>query len=459
VTSASVHPGDFEPSLIAERTYATRRRYGRIDVAILLSMMLLWLDLLPSKLVIPNLTAVGRPALVIALLLFCWWVMSRLNSQLAIGGPQPMRWLVFAFIVSELVSYAVGYMRGLTTMEANGADRALLGAAEFAGVVLIAADGIPNWSRLRGVLRVFVWCSAYMAIIGLLQFALHIDLTQYMRLPGLELHGEFAGFEERGAGGLFRVASTTTHYIEFSALMAIAMPYAIHFARFAPEPGKRKLFTVAALLITAAVPVALSRTGIVSVGIALLVLLPLWGWRMRYNVMVFGAGLVAALFVVKPGLLGTLRSLFVSAGEDPSITGRTDRYGLVQHYFVQRPWLGRGTGTWLPPQYQYLDNQWFATALSTGLLGVAVQAALHITAIALAGIALHRSSRPEDRHLCAVLISTQLIGIFVEFTFDAFAFTTYLTTLSLMVGVCGTVWRFTHPTRTVRTSTVSWYAG
>jgi polysaccharide biosynthesis protein PslJ len=298
-----------------------------------------------------------------------------------------------------------------------------------------------------------------MAVIGLVEFALHVDLTLYMRIPGLEQHGELPGFEDRGGSGLFRVASTTTHYIEFSVVMAMALPFAIHFARFAPEARRRRHFAVAALLITAAIPVALSRSGIVSMGIALLVLLPLWSWRTRYNVLVSGVGLVTVLFVGKPGLLGTLRTLFTGAGEDPSVTGRTGRYGLVDHYFVQRPWLGRGTGTWLPPQYQYLDNQWFATALSTGLLGVAVQAALHITAIALAGIALHRSSRPEDRHLCAVLISTQLIGIFVEFTFDAFAFTTYLTTLSLMVGVCGTVWRFTHPTRTVRTSTVSWYAG
>lgn len=449
-----MHPGDFEPSLVAESVYRTRRRYTRIDTTMLLSAMVFLLYVLPSKLVLPNLTAVGRPALVVALVLWCLWVMARLNPRLVMVGPQPVRWLVFAFLISTLVSYAVGYLRGLTTMEANGADRALLAAAEFTGIMLVTADGVPNWERLRGVLRVFVWCAGFMAVIGLLQFALHLDLTQYMKVPGLEIHGEFAGFEERGAGGMFRVASTTSHYIEFSSVMAVALPFAIHFARFAPEQRRRRQFTVVALLVAAAVPVAISRTGIVAVAIAMLVMIPMWNWRMRYNVIVFGVGVTAALFVAKPGLLGTFRSLFLDANSDPSITGRTDRYGMIQHYFSQRPWLGRGTGTWLPPQYQYLDNQWFATALSQGLVGVAVQLALHLTGIVLAGLALRRSTREEDRHLCAVLIATQLIGIFVEYTFDAFGFSTYFATLSLTIGVCGALWRFTHPASTVRTSAV-----
>jgi polysaccharide biosynthesis protein PslJ len=40
----------------------------------------------------------------------------------------------------------------------------------------------------------------------------------------------------------------------------------------------------------------------------------------------------------------------------------------------------------------------------------------------------------------------------VAATFDSLSFTTFATTIALMIGLCGTVWRFTHPARTVRTS-------
>ncbi len=456
MTALPVHPVDLEPSFVADGVYATRRRYTRVDVAVALAAMVCLLDILPSRLVVPSLTAVGRPALVVALLLWCWWLMVRLNPRLVMVGPQPMRWVVLAYLLSTLVSYAIGFLRGLTPMESNGADRALLAAAEFTGVILMAADGLPNWERLKMVIRVLVYCSAFMGVVGLLQFITKTDVTRYLLLPGLQLQQDLAGFEERGAGFL-RAPSTTTHYIEFSAVMALALPFAIHCAIFEQNPRRRRRFIVCALLIAAAVPVTLSRTGIVAVAVVMLVMLPIWGWRMRYNILSFTVGLLVVFASVKPGLIGTLKSLFTGASDDPSVQGRTERYGLVGHYFAERPWFGRGTGTWIPPMYQILDNQWLGTALSTGIVGVTVVAVLHISAIALAGIALRRSTAFEDRHLCVALIAVQLAAILIEGTFDAFAFSTYVTTFSLLTGFAGTVWRFTHPARTVRTSAVRRY--
>jgi polysaccharide biosynthesis protein PslJ len=459
VTASLVHPGDLEPSLVEERTYVTRRRFTRIDIAAILSILLLLLDLLPSRLVVPNLTAVGRPSLLLAFLLWCWWILVRLNPRLVMVGPQPMRWFVLLYVLSILISYAVGALRGLTTMEINGADRAVLATAEFVGVILATADGIPNWDRLRGVLRVWIWCSAGMAIIGIVQFVLRKDITQYMKFPGLTIQGAgLAGLEARGDDGLFRVASTATHYIEFSAVMALALPFGIHFARFDANPKRRRRLIVAALLIALAIPMTLSRTGIMALVLEILVMLPAWNWRVRYNLLGFAGGLVCMLAAVKPGLIGTIKSLFLGASEDPSVTGRTERYTIVWHYFIQRPWLGRGTGTWIPPMYIYLDNQWLGTLLAGGLLGVATLATLHIASISLAGISLKRSVSPEDRHLCVALIATQLSAMLVEGTFDAFAFTTYATTLSFLMGCCAVVWRFTHPARAVRTSVPLFYS-
>jgi polysaccharide biosynthesis protein PslJ len=177
---------------------------------------------------------------------------------------------------------------------------------------------------------------------------------------------------------------------------------------------------------------------------------------MRYNVAAMFMGLVAALAVASPGLLRTLSRLFADPASNPGFTVRAERYPLVFSYVGQRPWLGRGTGTWVAPQYQILDNQWLATLISNGVLGVATLAGLHLTGIALSWIALGRCAGDEERHLCAVLIATQVIAMVVAGTFDSLSFSTYAMVLAVTLGLCGTVWRLTHPARTVRTSATRW---
>jgi O-antigen ligase len=322
-------------------------------------------------------------------------------------------------------------------------------------VILVVADGLPNWARLTLVLKALVVCGSVMAVIGLLQSIAKLDLTQYVVIPGLQMKGWVPAQDTRGVAA--RVASTTMHYIEFSAVMAMVLPLGIHLARFSPDRRQRRRYAVLAVLIAAAVPMAISRTGIVALVVELAVMFVVWSWRFRYNMIVTAGFLLAGFAVIKPGLIGTIRNLFTNAGEDSSVTARTERYALVGHYFAQRPWLGRGTGTWIPPQYQILDNQWLALALSGGIVGVVALATLHIMASTLAVIAWRRAVTEEDRHLCAALLSSQVVAILVGYFFDSLSFTTYATVLSVMVGLCGAAWRFTHPSRTIRTSTTRWY--
>jgi hypothetical protein len=453
----AIHRADLEPSLVSGQTYVTRRRPTYIDAASLLSLMVGLTLLVPSNLILPGMTDLARPGLLVGFMLFCWWVLVRFTSHLAMTGPQPIRWAVLAFMVSALISYAAGFLRGLTTMEANGADRVMLFFCVFSGVVLTAADGVPNWLRVRGVLKVLVLCAAAIAVIGLVQFLLAFDITQYLIFPGLEPKGWAIGFEVRGGG--IRVAATTTHYIELAAVLALALPFAVHFALFSRRPLRRRLALVAAMLIAAGVSATISRTGILAIALMFVVMLPVWSWRMRYNVAAVSVGLLAALAVVNPGLVNTLVRLFDDPSSNPAFTVRAERYPLVFYYVAQRPWLGRGTGTWIAPQYQILDNQWLDTLLSNGVIGVAALAGLHITGIVLAGLALRRCTTPEDRHLCAALIATQVIALVVAGTFDSLSFSTYTMVVALTLGFCGTVWRLTHPTRTVRTSTTRWFLG
>ncbi|MGI5244872.1 O-antigen ligase family protein [Dactylosporangium sp. CA-139066] len=452
---ADYHAADFEPSFVSGRTYVTRLRVGRIDAAALLSLTIALVLLVPFRYVLPGLTGIGRPGLVMGMLLFLWWTLARFTPTLSMTGPQPMRWALMGLLVSALISYAVGFMRGLTSIEANNSDRTILVYGIFAGIMLTAADGIPNWIRLRGVLKVLVVCGAIIGAIGIAQYVTKIDVTQYIIIPGLQAHWDALGFEARGGG--VRVASTTTHYIEFAATMSLILPFALSFALHAGTKRRRMIAAIAAVMLAGGNAVTISRTGILAVLLMLIVLIPIWTWRTRYNILVMAGAMLAVIGGASPGLLRTLTNLFDSPDSNPAFTVRADRYPLAFHYINQRPWFGRGTGTWVPPQYQILDNQWLATLIQNGYVGAAALALLHLTGIVLAFLAFRRSSTPEDKHLCAALISTQLIAIVVAGTFDSWAFSTYTMILALTCGMCGTVWRLTHPAREVRTSTTRWF--
>jgi len=455
---STLQPLDLEPSLVGARTYVTRRRAPRIDAAVLLCIMLVLLLIVPANLIVPGLPDVGRPALIVCLLMFAWWVLVRFTSHhLVMMGPQPLRWAFLAFTVAMLISYAVGQLRGLTSGEASGADNFMLFTAVFAGAALMCADGISNWHRLQLVLHVMVILGTVVAFIGLVQYVAAYDLTKFLNVPGLVAKKAAPHFEIRGDG--IRVASTTTHYIELSTVLGTILPFAIHLAIFAKDRKQKIMYAISAVLLAAGIQATISRTGILALVIVILCLVPVWGWRLRYNMLVLGAGLMAALAVVSPGMVKTLTTLFDDPANNPAFTVRQERYPLVWHYFGERPWLGRGTGTYVNPQYQILDNEWLEFLISNGILGVVALAALHITAISLAWMALRRAKTPEVRHLCAAAISTQFIGIVVAGTYDSLAFLSYATMLAVSIGLCGTLWRLTHPTRVVRTSTTRWFMG
>ncbi|MDO3704287.1 O-antigen ligase family protein [Micromonospora sp. C28SCA-DRY-2] len=455
-TATAYHPVDLEPSLLADGTYGIRRHRSRLDVSILLGVTVVLLYVLPGTLIVPNLTYAGRPALLVALLLFAWWCLARLNPRLLLLGPQPIRWVLCVYLVANLLSYLAGLLRGLPTQEANAQDFAMLQLFEFLGVALIAADGIRNFDRLNRVLRVAVWCAGFMAIVGIAQAVFKYDVSAHLVVPGLEVKGGLAGFGQRGDEGQFRVAGTTVHYIEYSAVMAMMVPFAIHVARFAPKRWHRWLAAVCAMLAAVANPMSISRTGIVALALALLVMVPVWSWRLRYTFMFLGAGAVMAIMFLKPGVLGTLKAMFLNVGVDPSIEGRTNDYELVGHFFDQRPWLGRGPRTLLadPVRDTILDNQWLYTLVTGGVVGVAALLAVHVVSIVLAVIAFRRATREEDRHLCVALVSAQVVAVVVGGTFDSLYYTTFAISLALFVGLSGAVWRLTHPARIVRTSTV-----
>ena len=156
--------------------------------------------------------------------------------------------------------------------------------------------------RIERILRWLCWASSGMALVALGQFVLRVDLTVYMRLPPLLVfQRDPVGFDARGGGGLVRVAGTAGHYIEFSVLMVIGLLIAIHLARFASTRRSRQLFGALAMVQAAVIPISLSRTGVLALAAAILLLLVAWPLRTSFNVLALGLVLAVVIQVVRPG--------------------------------------------------------------------------------------------------------------------------------------------------------------
>ena len=336
--------------------------------ALLMAPMLVLIFALPARMVLAPLGAAGRPAILYATGLALVWLLAVPRAGKGISR-QPVRWLIGIYLAVQLVTYAAGFDRGLPALEARSADRWLLMSAAVAGLALFVADGVPDRVGLDRLLRRVLAGGAVMATIGSLQFLVGLDLTQYIQVPGLRANRDLIGIGERG-DGFARIAGTASHYIEFGVVLAMLLPVAIHYAFFSANRAQRLRRWSFVALLGSAVPFSVSRSGVLAAGVAFAVLFSVWPWRLRLNAIVIFCIAVLGYRLLQPGLLGTIRSLFTNAG-DPSVQGRTDDYAIVFAFIGQRPWFGRGAGTFMPERYILLDNQFLNTWVSQGMVGLA----------------------------------------------------------------------------------------
>ncbi len=154
-----------------------------------------------------------------------------------------------------------------------------------------------------------------------------------------------------------RVSSTATHPIEFGVTMAALLPLTLHHSLHARGDGRSLRAWIPTVLICAAIPMSVSRSGILVAAVAVLVLFLGWprGWRLRALIVLPFAAV--GMRLLAPGLLGTIGSLFANLDADPSVSGRTDDYAVILGLFAENPIFGRGLFTFVPRYYRILDNQ------------------------------------------------------------------------------------------------------
>jgi O-antigen ligase len=284
--------------------------------------------------------------------------------------------------------------------------------------------------------------ASLVAVVGIVQFAFGIDLSRYLRLPGL-VAGTVSGdsfIDTRSV--LRRVQGTTAHPIEMAVFLGMVLPLVVHYARTSVSRSWQRLgWLASAGLILASIPLTVSRSGVVALAVVALVLVPTWPWRERVTALAGAAVGLAAIRLAVPGLIGTLRSLFTYFGTDPSITHRTGDYARAVTYIVDAPWFGRGFHSFIHSYYFVTDNQYLLSLIETGIVGLAALVGLLLAGIVLAAKTRRISSDAGTRDLAQALLASLAVAGVCFATFDALYFPMVTGTTFVLLGSAGALWR------------------
>lgn len=407
----------------------------------LLVIFLILQFVLPARLVIGGMGAAGRPSVAVGVLLAFLWVLSAVRPHRLPGGRQPIRWAVGLFFGVQLLGYAVGFDRLASPGQASAGTRWLIVMVAMAGVILAVADGIRTKDRLDALLRTLVFLGAVMSVVGILQFFGIVDLTRFIRLPGLQLNADLVAVGSRGDGDFARVAGTAAHYIEFGVVLALLLPIAVHYALHSPAGMARARRWTLVGLVALGIPLSISRSAVITVLVSMALLALIWPWRQRYNALVIGFLATAAFHVLNRGVLGTIKALFTNLENDPSVQDRIDRTTQVMALWHQRPVLGWGAGMVTPEEFLLLDNQVYMFLIASGVVGVVAFLVLFATPYFLARSVRLKGRDPQARHLGQALAATMPAAVIASGTFDSFSFATFVATMSILIGAAGALWR------------------
>ena len=421
-----------------EPTTGSPPRLGR-DPLIAVYAFLLAAFLIPGRMLVEPLGALGHPATIIALGAALLYGLARLlGGHLALGR-QPMRTMFLVFGTVALIAYLSAHLRPLSMAEAAGAERAIFTVIGLLGLGLLTADAVRDKDHLERLLRLVVAGAAVFAAMGVLQWLTGLSPTSYVLVPGLTLQDVDINVER---SDFTRVQSTALHPIEFGVVLAVTLPIALHFALVGRDGRRPSMWNwVPVFMILFAVPLAVSRASVLGVAVAGLVASVAWSWRVRLNALFAAALILLAMRAAFPGVLGTLVSTFLFFDEDPSIEGRTQDYPKALAYISERPWFGRGLGTFTPEQYFFLDNEYLGQILTGGVVAVLTMAALFLLAMGLGRGVYHHSRDPWARSLGQSLTAATAVSAVTWFTYDGMAFRLNAGLAFVLMGATAALWR------------------
>ncbi|MFF3916949.1 O-antigen ligase family protein [Streptomyces sp. NPDC001852] len=408
----------------------------RVDATAVLTVYLALAFFIPSNLALPALGGVGTPANVFALLGLLWYLATWLGGRiLPAPGTRLARLAMCVLGLAVLAAYVADAMRESSHEEVLGADRGLIGFLVWVSLVVLTSAGVQERGRLDVLMRRMVVMGSVVAAIGFYDFFAATNIADSIHIPGLQTSVAQVSVMDRGA--FTRPRATTAQPLEFAGMLAILLPFAIQQAL---DPVRRDLHALRrwgpVLLMAGALPLSVSRTSIIGLLLVALVMVPRWKPARRWAAIGLMTASVAVFKVLVPGLIGTITGLFASflSNSDSSTQARTVKYSAIVPYLKERPWFGRGFGTFTPDLYFFTDNQYMLALAEMGALGLVALLLLFVTGIHHGG-GIRRLARTEsDRELGQAFFASSLVALVISATFDSLSFPMFAGMFFLLLG-------------------------
>lgn len=416
--------------------------------SLLLRMQVATLLAFPAYLVVPPFGAVGGVAQLMALGLLFLWIASLLLGRARPGDTRhPGRAAMLGWLIVSCLSYASLFAGLSGPSDAAGraaADRWLVLVFAGAGVTISVTQSLRTRADIRRLVGWLLGGASVCGIVALIQFSAGIDPLIWVEraLPGLENNGSATTFQPREA--LVRVAGTTLHPIELGVVSGMVLPLAVWWGLYSTRRGLLLRWLPALLALTGSL-FSLSRSGLLALVAAAVVLLPNLPTVARRWAVLIGPAVLAGVFLLVPGMISTQLGAATAGSSDPSIVWRTNDYPLAWALWQEQPVLGHGPGTWMPSNAMDLfDNQYLFTAVTMGAAGVAAMIGYLLVPAVASLQAARRTSDPELRLLGGSVAAALVVALVSSTTFDSMSFPTFALLTPVFVGLSGTVWLKVH---------------
>ncbi|MDQ0894280.1 O-antigen ligase family protein [Agromyces ramosus] len=412
---------------------------------LLLRFTLFAIFFFPATMVIEPLGASGTVPTLLCLVLLLAWLASWLwGLHDPIPVRHPGRLAISLLLLASIASYAAlyaGWTGGSTEMTRASADRWLLLLAASAALVLVTAEVIRTMADALQLVRALLAGAFFCCLVGVAQFVFRVNPMEWIQaaMPGFTYNGGDTPFQIRGS--LMRVAGSTFHSIELGVVAAMLIPLSIWRSLTDPR-GRRWFHWAQTALLVFAVTTTVSRSGILGLVVALLVFVPFLPRLVRRGLLLSAPFVVAGVFLIVPGFVGTIASALGADTSDPSIATRVNNYPRVVQLLDSHPILGSGPGNYTPPDaLRILDNQYLGSLVTLGIVGLLATLAYFLLP-GIAGVLAARAAvHPALRGLAGAVAAGALVAAVCSMTFDSLSFPVFALLYPALVGLAGGVWR------------------
>lgn len=414
---------------------------GGFDAVSFLTVYLVLLCAIPSYLVIPILGSVGRLFILWGLVGVVWWSHVRLQRIVPLDrGATLVKVAAALFFGIAALSYATVSLSGVPSNVSSMMDSSLIRLISWAGVVLVALDGISDRYRMQVLLRRVVLAGSLMATLGIVQFVTGASLVDSLSLPGFAVSDSFDSVQARA--GFARAAGTASHPLEYGVLLCAILPLAIALATTDRHRTALARWTPV-VMIAAASSLSMSRSAMIGVTVGLGLLFPFLPRLYRIKLLLLGLALGIGMMFLVPGMMGTIRGLFMGIGADSSTLSRAESAEVALDIAFRHPWLGIGYGAF-DARELILDNQILLLMIECGVLGLTAFLVLAGCSVVAGWRAAYVSPMIEDRVLAPSLAAGFAAATSTLMFFDGLEFAISSGMIFLFVGLSGAMLRLAH---------------